>query len=213
MKGGGGGGGGGGTGTAAAATQPPPTSRRPRVLLALTGSVASLKAPELASALAAWADVRTIATESALHFFAPSDLPPAAQPVLRDADEWSAWAARGDPVLHIDLRRWADVLVVAPLSAHTLAKAAAGLADGLVSTVLRAWEWGAKPAVLAPAMNTAMWAHPCTAGQVAAVEGFGAVVVRPIVKTLACGDEGVGAMAEPLSVSEAARGVVLGGGR
>jgi phosphopantothenoylcysteine decarboxylase len=183
------------------------------VLLALTGSVAAMKAPDLARALSSWADVRTIATEAALHFFNPADLPGAARPVLRDADEWGAWAGRGDPVLHIDLRRWADVLVVAPLSAHSLAKAAGGLADGLVATVLRAWEWGVKPALVAPAMNTAMWGHPLTAGQVRALEGFGAAVIPPISKALACGDEGVGAMAEPGAVSEAARRLVGGGRR
>ena len=67
----------------------------------------------------------------------------------------------GDPVAHIELRRWADALVIAPLSANTLAKAAAGMADGLLTCVLRAWDWN-KPALLAPAMNTAMWESPLT---------------------------------------------------
>jgi phosphopantothenoylcysteine decarboxylase len=193
------------------AAAPPP--RRPHILLALTGSVAAMKAPDLARALGAWGEVRTLATEAALHFFDPASLPPPARPVLRDGDEWAAWRGRGDPVLHIELRRWADVLVVAPLSAHALASTVAGLAGGLVPTVLRAWEWGAKPVLLAPAMNTAMWDHPVTAGQVATLEEWGAVVVPPIAKALACGDEGVGAMAEPGTVAEAARRLVGGGGR
>jgi hypothetical protein len=74
--------------------------------------------------------------------------------VATDQDEWHGYAdIRGDTVLHIDLRKWADVCVVAPCSANTLAKAAAGMSDNLVSCVLRAWDF-AKPALVAPAMNT-----------------------------------------------------------
>lgn len=62
----------------------------------------------------------------------------------------------GDPVLHIELRRWADVLVLAPLSANTMAKVAHGLCDNLLTSVVRAWDY-AKPMIVAPAMNTYMW--------------------------------------------------------
>ena len=57
-------------------------------------------------------------------------------------DEWKDWQKLGDPVLHIDLRNWADVLVVAPLSAHTLAKFSGGLCDDTLSCVVRAWDFG-----------------------------------------------------------------------
>src|SRR5436189_194001 len=68
---------------------------------------------------------------------------------------------RDDPVLHIELRRWADLFLIAPLDANTLAKLASGLADNCLTCVWRAWH-PARPVVLAPAMNTLMWEHPLT---------------------------------------------------
>ena len=67
--------------------------------------------------------------------------------------------ARGDPVRHIEFRHWADLLVVAPLDANTLAKFAIGLCDNFLTCLFRAWDF-AKPVILAPAMNTLMWDHP-----------------------------------------------------
>lgn len=100
--------------------------------------------------------------------------------------------------------------LVAPLSAHTLAKIANGLCDDLLTCSLRAWDFGrggrpGKPVLLAPAMNTAMWDHPLTRGQLDAVRGFaaageadggGVAIVEPAVKRLACGEVGAGALAE-----------------
>src|SRR4029077_4602845 len=68
---------------------------------------------------------------------------------------------RGDPVPHIAFRQWADLLIVAPLDANTLAKFALGLADNFLSCLVRAWDFS-KPVVLAPAMNTLMWQSPVT---------------------------------------------------
>ncbi|XP_037087216.1 phosphopantothenoylcysteine decarboxylase-like [Pollicipes pollicipes] len=171
------------------------------VLLCCTGSVASLKVPELARRLQAGpADggravhLRVVSTEHARHFFSPSELPNGVAH-LSDADEWAAWRARGDPVLHIALREWADLLLVAPLSANTLAKLAHGLADGLVACVARAWPLGRRPALVCPAMNTEMWLHPATAPQLATLAGWGYTVAPPVEKTLICGETGVGAMA------------------
>lgn len=97
--------------------------------------------------------------------------------------------------MHIELRQWADVAVVAPLSAHTLAKLAHGLCDDVLTSALRAWDYR-KPLILAPAMNTYMWEHPLTSQQLSVVASFGCVqVVRPVVKELACGDVGRGALA------------------
>ena len=78
-------------------------------------------------------------------------------------EEWQGWQTLGDPVLHIQLRDWADIAIVAPLAAHSLAKFATGLCDDPLSCVVRAWDLGyhesrpGKPLILAPAMNTAMW--------------------------------------------------------
>lgn len=162
----------------------PPATRRPRVLLGLTGSVACVKAEALVTALSAFADVRVVATPAALRFLPSADAAaapdtatgapaaPAADaaqrralagaPLSTDAAEWAAWRAVGDPVHHIALRRWADVLLIAPLSANTLAKLAAGLCDNLLTCTVRAWAAG-RPLLVAPAMNTAMWEHPFTA--------------------------------------------------
>lgn len=82
-----------------------------------------------------------VSTKSALYFFKQEQLPDAVGPIAGDEDEWRAWQAVGDPVLHIELRRWADVYVVAPLSANTLAKLANGLCDNLVTCVARAWDF------------------------------------------------------------------------
>lgn len=125
----------------------------------------------------------------------------------------------GDPVLHIDLRDWADLFLIAPLSAHTIAKVANGLCDDTLSCVARAWDFGhgfrpAKPVILAPAMNTAMWEHPLTKEQLQRIcrfcktnGGDGAIVqiIEPISKMLACGEVGQGALASIPHIVEAAR--------
>ena len=129
--------------------------------------------------------------------------------VVTDSDEWDNYAEVGeDAVLHVELAKWADVLVVAPLSANTLAKLAAGLCDNLLTCVARAWDRGAKPVVFAPAMNTRMWVHPFTTKHLAAVaDNFGptAFVVPPKSNyKLACGDVGAGALADVGDIAAAA---------
>ncbi|QJW93391.1 Phosphopantothenoylcysteine decarboxylase / Phosphopantothenoylcysteine synthetase [Frigoriglobus tundricola] len=144
--------------------------------------------------------------------------------LILDEDEWPGRAAggryeRGAAVRHIELRKWADVFVVAPLDANTLTKLAVGLCDNCLTCVWRAWDT-TRPVVLAPAMNTLMWQHPFTrrhlralaadagAGHIPAHLGDDALlaqindrsptlrIVGPVTKTLACGDTGVGAMSE-----------------
>lgn len=120
--------------------------------------------------------------------------------LLVDAVEWEGYACVGaDTVAHIELKAWADALVIAPASAHTVAKLAGGLADNLLSTAARAWPFVrgrvAKPFIVAPAMNTDMWTHPVTATQLAIITGWGVSIVDPVEKVLACGDLGVGGLA------------------
>ncbi|XP_019474897.1 phosphopantothenoylcysteine decarboxylase isoform X3 [Meleagris gallopavo] len=98
------------------------------------------------------------------------------------------WKGRSDPVLHIELRRWADLMLVAPLDANTLAKLANGICDNLLTCVIRAWDLH-KPLLFCPAMNTAMWEHPITAQQVEQLKGFGYIEIPCVVKKLVCGDE------------------------
>ncbi|KDO31764.1 hypothetical protein SPRG_03684 [Saprolegnia parasitica CBS 223.65] len=180
------------------------TPRRPRVLVAASGSVATIKVPELVVKLAEYAEVQVVLTKSA-NFFLPKAA--AYNPTMfaafealnvtihRDEDEWNAWNVIGDPILHIQLRDWADVCVVAPLSANSMAKLANGLCDNLLTCVARAWSQS-KPLLVAPAMNTQMWAHPCTGKHVTILQDdFGYRVIPPVSKMLACGETGNGALA------------------
>lgn len=96
-------------------------SQKPRVILAATGSVASVKFEILCRSFCEWAEVKAVITKSSLHFIKKSSLPNEVI-VLTDDDEWSSWNKLGDGVLHIELRKWADLMVIAPLSANTLAK-------------------------------------------------------------------------------------------
>ncbi len=177
-----------------------------KVVLAVTGSVAATLTPNLIAELKKRGhDVCVIATEKSLYFW---DHTEALATVYRDSHEWSEYRyERGDSVLHIEIRNWGDVLLIAPLSANTLAKIANGMADNLVTSVVRAWDM-AKPIVVAPAMNTHMWNHPVTAEQLNKVKTWnsGLKVIEPVVKILACGEEGVGAMAPIEKIAESLGG-------
>lgn len=204
-----------------------------RVVLGVTGSVAAVRTPALFAALRELGhDVRIVATEPSLFFFDPVELGPAGDSgkrLYRDADEWDGDRyRRGDPVLHIAFRQWADLLIVAPLDANTLAKFALGLSDNFLTCLFRAWDF-AKPVILAPAMNTLMWESPITfrhlkqlledhgegqldgtwsldqAADVFARHAPRIVLVPPQAKRLACGDVGMGAMAEVATIAEAVR--------
>ena len=201
------------------------------ILLGVTGSVAAIRTPAIFEALTARGhSVRISATRAAMHFFDPATIGGSGgrdpNLVSLDEDEWpAAGYSRGDAVLHIELRKWADLFLIAPLDANTLAKLAVGLCDNALTCVWRAWDWE-KPVVLAPAMNTLMWLHPFTKKHLRSlVADFGAAhipshfdeetlilqindrarnlkIVPPISKLLACGDLGVGAMAEVDTVVE-----------
>jgi phosphopantothenoylcysteine decarboxylase len=182
------------------------------VLLGVTGSVAAIHTPLLFDDLRqAGHAVKIVATQSSLYFFAPAAIAPTAegsrnlQVVILDEDEWPGdHYRRGDPVLHIELRRWADLFLIAPLDANTLAKLALGLTDNCLTSVYRAWE-RPRPVVLAPAMNTLMWEHPVTQrhlAQIAADLGDSLRIVPPVSKQLACADVGVGGMADRQAILE-----------
>ncbi|KAJ7311173.1 hypothetical protein JRQ81_006780 [Phrynocephalus forsythii] len=182
------------------------TKKNTHILVGVTGSVAALKLPLLVSELLKipGLDVLVVTTDNAKHFYNPEEIPVT---LYADADEWEMWKGRTDPVLHIDLRRWADLMLVAPLDANTLAKIAHGLCDNLLTCVIRAWDLR-KPLLFCPAMNTAMWEHPVTAQQVEKLKSFGYTEIPCIVKKLVCGDEGRGAMAEVPTIVEKVKTVL-----
>jgi len=166
------------------------------ILVGVSGSVAAVKLPELVQMLLNSKmnnEVTVISTESARHFYQDAALPGNIR-VWRDQDEWHEWKVMGDPVLHIELRRWADIMIIAPLDANTLAKMATGACDNLLTCVARAWDLS-RPLLFAPAMNTAMWKHPVTAFNIEKLTSWGYTQVPCVEKTLACGDTGLGAMA------------------
>ncbi|KAL4398754.1 glutamine amidotransferase subunit [Malassezia pachydermatis] len=205
--------------------RPPSAARPAHVLLACTGSVASIKVPLMVQALLKYAHVHVhvVATKASLHFFDKDSLSPAPYTtsdlaalnraagtpeeaalhaqvprvcVWTDEEEWSSWTQVGDPVLHIELRRWADLVLIAPCSADTLAKICHGLCDNVLTSFLRALS-PSTPTWLFPAMNTLMYLHPFTAPQLEQVQTqLGYQVYGPISKRLACGDLGTGAMCE-----------------
>ena len=212
-----------------------------RLILGVTGSVAAIKTPALVAALRAVRhEVRVVATHPALYFFDPAELEPgesgspkdsADRWLFHDDDEWPGIRyRRGDPVLHIEFRHWADLLIVAPLDANTLAKVALGISDNFLTCLVRAWDFS-KPLILAPAMNTLMWQSPVTlrhfrqvledrasgpepvpagwtldeAPAVFARHAPRIVLIPPQAKRLACGDVGLGAMAEVTEIAEVVR--------
>lgn len=190
------------------------------LLLAVSGSVATIKIANIIGGLAYHCNlsIRLVLTASAEHFLGgqAEEQPtlaevrrlPNVDGIYTDAAEWTRPWIRGAPILHIELRRWAHLLMIVPLSANTMAKMVAGVCDNLLLCVVRAWDHdgsidGArKKIVVAPAMNTAMWRHPLTAKHIKTLEeDWGGhdgwvEVLRPVSKELACNDVGEGAMVE-----------------
>jgi phosphopantothenoylcysteine decarboxylase len=182
----------------------------PKILLCCSGSVASVKIPELVVEISKFATVRVVATTCALHFIERSkeydqqswDLfheLGGMELVSIDEHEWLSWDRMGDDVVHIDMCKWADFLVLAPASANMIGKMVNGIADNLVSCVLRSWDNSCKPMLICPAMNTVMWSHPLTKTHLELLLSGGCwsdvIIVQPVAKTLACGDVGIGALA------------------
>lgn len=161
------------------------------ILLGVTGSVAATLTPTLIKELSKLGNIKIVATKKAEYFFSLDDIK-----TYTDEDEWH-WEQKGDDILHIELRKWADIFIIAPLSANTLAKLSLGLCDNLLTSVFRAWNH-ALPVFIAPAMNTYMWNNYPTQHQINILQKnlHNLHIIPPVEKTLACGDTGVGAMAK-----------------
>ena len=171
-----------------------------KILLGITGGVAAYKACELARRLQDHgAQVEAILTHGAMHFVTPTLL----QAVTGRRAYISLWDERFETGMgHISLSRDADALVVAPATAHFIAKLAHGLCDDLLSTLALARPRERCRLLVAPAMNVEMWEHPATERNVRAIESDGAVILGPGVGDQACGEVGSGRLLEPLEIVE-----------
>ena len=162
------------------------------ILLGITGGIAAYKIPPLVRRLSEKDHVvRVVMTAAAMEFITPLTLQAVSgHAVHRDLFDEQAEAAMG----HIELARWADVLLVAPATAHHLAKMAHGQADDLLSTLYLATT---AQVFVAPAMNQQMWQHPATGRNMATLRADGVNVIGPAEGEQACGDVGPGRMVEP----------------
>ncbi|CAR30725.1 ZYRO0E00770p [Zygosaccharomyces rouxii] len=171
------------------------------ILLGATGSVATIKVPQIIDKLFKLytrekVSIQLIVTKPAEHFLRGLKISTDVK-IWREEDEWSGFKKMGDPVLHHELKRWADIFLVAPLSANTLAKIAYGICDNLLTCVLRDWT-PSIPVMVAPAMNTFMYINPMTKRHLSILKEDAPYVevLKPVEKVLICGDIGMGGMRE-----------------
>jgi phosphopantothenoylcysteine decarboxylase/phosphopantothenate--cysteine ligase len=167
-----------------------------RILVAVTGGIAAYKVPELIRILRrAGASVRCAMTPAAREFVAPLVLQTLTGHSVR-TDLFDA--SQEGEIDHISLADWAELVILAPATANTLAKLSCGLADDLVSAVLLATR---APVLVAPAMNVNMWEHPATRRNIEVLRQRGVRTIGPEVGELACGWEGAGRMSQPEAVA------------
>lgn len=168
-----------------------------KVLLGVTGGIAAYKAPDLVRKLVAQgAQVRVILSASAREFVSPLSLQAVSgNPVSEHLLDPAAEAGMG----HIELARWADQILIAPATAHVMAKLAHGLADDLLMTCVLA---ATAPVSIAPAMNQQMWAATATQANLSILQQRGIQILGPAAGEQACGDIGYGRMLEPLEIAE-----------
>jgi phosphopantothenoylcysteine decarboxylase/phosphopantothenoylcysteine decarboxylase/phosphopantothenate--cysteine ligase len=168
------------------------------ILLGVTGSIAAYKAADLANNLTKRGhSVSVVMTQNACQFVSPLTFSTLTKnPVYTD----SFAKVKDFDVEHIGLAKQADIFVVAPATANIIAKLAAGIADDLLTTTALATI--GKPALICPAMNTAMYKHPLTRRNISTLRSIGYSFAEPREALLACGDTGKGALAETETIIE-----------
>jgi phosphopantothenoylcysteine decarboxylase/phosphopantothenate--cysteine ligase len=169
------------------------------ILLGITGSIAAYKSADIARRLIdEGAEVHVVMTEAAARFITPYTLEAlTGHRVCSDLFQ--------DPYSHINLSKKADLFLLAPVTANTINKLSCGIADNLLSNLWLTFEG---PVVMAPAMNERMYRHAIVQNNIKLLQKSGVKFVGPVSGSLACGDEGVGKMAEVSSIVEAAIAVL-----
>ena len=166
-----------------------------KIVLGVTGGIAVYKAVDLVSKLRKeGAEVRVVMTESAAKFVTPLTF----KEISGNVVAVSMWAeAHEFNVEHIALADWADLMIIAPATANILAKAANGIADDLLSTVILASK---TPIILCPAMNCQMFDNPITQNNLKKLADYGFIIMQPATGYLACGTSGIGRLPEPAEI-------------
>uniref|UniRef100_Q0HZU4 Coenzyme A biosynthesis bifunctional protein CoaBC n=1 Tax=Shewanella sp. (strain MR-7) TaxID=60481 RepID=Q0HZU4_SHESR len=169
------------------------------VLLGIGGGIAAYKSADLVRRLKERGfDVRVVMSQSAMEFITPLTLQAlSGHPVASSLLDPAAEAAMG----HIELARWADLVIIAPATANLLARINAGMADELITTTCLATE---APIALCPAMNQQMYRNAATQANLASLQGRGYTLWGPASGSQACGEVGPGRMLEPLEIAELA---------
>jgi phosphopantothenoylcysteine decarboxylase/phosphopantothenate--cysteine ligase len=167
------------------------------ILICISGSISAYKAATLASALKKKGhNVKTVATESALKFIGPAALEGiTGEPVLTDMFNPSY------EIPHINLSEWADLIIVYPASASTIARLRMGLAEDLLTAIFLSNNFR-KPYWISPAMNINMLAHPAVVENLQILKGWGATIIEPEEGVLACGTVGKGRAPEPEKMAQ-----------
>ena len=163
-----------------------------KILLIICGGISAYKSLEIIRGLRKNnAQVKTILTKSAKEFVTPLSITSLSQEKVYD-DLFSV--ENESEMDHISLSRWADLILVAPITANTISKLSSGSSDDLASTVILASD---KEIYLAPAMNVRMWEHPSTKENIIKLKNFGYKFIGPEIGDMACGEYGEGKMTEP----------------
>ncbi|MFQ5981734.1 MAG: bifunctional phosphopantothenoylcysteine decarboxylase/phosphopantothenate--cysteine ligase CoaBC [Woeseiaceae bacterium] len=162
------------------------------IILGVTGGIAAYKAPELVRRLRERdASVQVVLTESAKQFVTETALQAVSGLPVRS----SLWDSEAEAAMgHIELARWADLVLIAPASAEFMSRVASGAAPDLLTTLCLATK---APVVIAPAMNHVMWANPAVQANREVLETRGIGVLGPEIGDMACGETGIGRMMEP----------------
>ena len=177
------------------------------IVLGITGGIAAYKAPDLVRRLRErGADVQIVMTNSAAEFVTETALQAVSGRPIRS----NLWDKEAEAAMsHIELARWADVVLIAPATAEVMARIVSGAAPDLLTTVCLATE---APIALAPAMNRVMWSNPATQANREVLEQRGIHILGPGTGSQACGETGAGRMLDPDTIAATVCGLSVGKG-